>query len=235
MEWLTNLAQSTDWPLLAAFALGLLTAVSPCPLATNITATAYIAKGFTDRRKVLLSGVLYTLGRAVSYTVVGMIIYFGASKFHIARFFQGNGERYLAPILIVVGLVMLNVIKLDFLGTSGFSDRMSDRFKDRGMLGAFVLGILFALAFCPYSGALYFGMLLPMTVASAQGLYLPVVFAVGTGLPVLLFTYLMAFAVGRVSKTYNAIQQVERVMRYIAGITFVLTGIYYVLIFMGWI
>lgn len=235
MEWLTNLAQSTDWPLLAAFALGLLTAVSPCPLATNITATAYIAKGFTDRRKVLLSGVLYTLGRAVSYTVVGMVVYFGASKFHIARFFQGNGERYLAPILIVVGLVMLNVIKLDFLGTSGFSDRMSDRFKDRGMLGAFVLGVLFALAFCPYSGALYFGMLLPMTVASAQGLYLPVVFAVGTGLPVLLFTYLMAFAVGRVSKTYNAIQQVEKVMRYIAGATFVLTGIYYVLIFMGWI
>lgn len=235
MEWLTNFAQNTEWPLLAAFALGLLTAVSPCPLATNITATAYIAKGFTDRRKVLLSGVLYTLGRAVSYTVVGMVIYFGASKFHIARFFQGNGERYLAPILIIVGLVMLNVIKLDFLGKSGFSDRISERFKDRGMLGAFVLGILFALAFCPYSGALYFGMLLPMTVASAQGLYLPVVFAAGTGLPVLLFTYLMAFAVGKVSRTYNAIQQVEKVMRYIAGVTFVLTGIYYLLIFTGWI
>lgn len=235
MEWLTEIAQTRELPLLAAFALGLLTAVSPCPLATNITATAYIAKGFTDKRKVLLSGVLYTLGRAFSYTIIGLIIYFGASKFHIAKFFQGNGEKYLAPILIVVGLIMLNVIKLDFLGKVNITERLSEKFKNQGLLGAFVLGVLFALAFCPYSGALYFGMLLPMTIASSEGLSLPLIFAVGTGLPVLLFTYLMAFAMQKVSKTFNTIQKTEKVMRNIAGVVFVLTGVYYALIFLQWI
>lgn len=221
--------------LLAAFALGLLTAVSPCPLATNITATAYIAKGFTDKRKVLLSGVLYTLGRAFSYTTIGFIIYLGASKFCIAKFFQGNGEKYLAPILIIVGLVMLNVIKLDFSGKVNLTERLSEKLKNQGLWSAFILGVLFALAFCPYSGALYFGMLLPMTVASGEGLPLPLIFAIGTGLPVLLFTYLMAFAMQKVSKTFNAIQKTEKIMRNIAGLVFVLTGVYYALIFLQWI
>ncbi len=128
-EWLNELAHARDIPFWAAFALGLLTAIAPCPLATNITATAYIAKGFTDKRKVLLSGLLYTLGRAFSYTAIGLALYFGASKFHVARFFQGNGEKFLAPVLILIGLVMLNIIKLDFLGKINFTDRLSERLK----------------------------------------------------------------------------------------------------------
>ncbi len=235
MEWLNELAQSREIPWLAAFALGLLTAVSPCPLATNVTATAYIAKGFTEKRHVLWSGVLYTAGRAFSYTLIGLVVYFGASKFHIARFFQGNGEKYLAPVLILIGLVMLGVIKLDFLGKVNISEQFSERFKGRGLWGALMLGILFALAFCPYSGALYFGMLLPMTVASADGLYLPLVFALGTGLPVLLFTYLIAFSMEKVGTYFNAIQRVEKVMRYVAGAVFLLTGVYHVLIFLKWL
>ena len=232
MEWLNELAQSREVPWLAAFALGLLTAVSPCPLATNVTATAYIAKGFTEKRRVLWSGVLYTAGRAFSYTLIGLVVYFGASKFHVARFFQGNGEKFLAPVLILSGLIMLGVIKLDFLGKVNISERFSERFTGRGLWGALMLGILFALAFCPYSGALYFGMLLPMTVASADGLYLPLIFALGTGLPVLLFTYLIAFSMEKVGKYFNAIQRVEKVMRSVAGAVFLLTGMYYALIFL---
>jgi cytochrome c-type biogenesis protein len=235
MEWLNELAQSREIPWLAAFALGLLTAVSPCPLATNITATAYIAKGFTEKRQVLWSGVLYTAGRALSYTLIGLVVYFGASKFHVARFFQGNGEKFLAPVLILIGLIMLGVIKLDFLGKINITEKLSDRFKNRGLTGALLLGVLFALAFCPYSGALYFGMLLPMTVASADGLYLPLIFALGTGLPVLLFTYLIAFSMEKVGKYFNAIQRAEKVMRYVAGAVFLLTGVYYALIFLKWI
>lgn len=232
LDWLNELAQAREMPLLAAFSLGLLTAISPCPLATNITATAFIAKGFTDKRKVLVSGVLYTLGRAFSYTVIGLAIYFGASKFQLARFFQGNGEKYLAPILILIGLVMIGVIKLDFLGKGNFTNKLSEKFKKRGLFGAFMLGLIFALAFCPYSGVLYFGMLLPMTVASKQGLYLPIVFAIGTGLPVLLFTYFIAFSMEKVGKAFNIIQKVEKAMRYVAGIIFILTGIYYAMIFL---
>jgi len=102
MEWLNELAQNRETPLLAAFALGLLTAIAPCPLATNITATAYIAKTITDKKKVLLSGLLYTLGRVFSYTLIGAIIYFGASKFQIAKLFQGNGEKYIGFVLIII-------------------------------------------------------------------------------------------------------------------------------------
>ncbi|MCP4121212.1 MAG: sulfite exporter TauE/SafE family protein [Bacteroidetes bacterium] len=233
MEFLQSILESNEIPMLSAFILGLMTAISPCPLTTNITATAYISKNIISKKKVLLSGLLYSLGRAFSYTTIGLILFFGASKFHLARFLNQNGEKFLGPLMILIGLIMLNVIRLNFLDKSGFSDRMSEKFKNKGLFGSFLIGIIFALAFCPYSGALYFGMLIPMTIASPDGLYLPVVFAFGTGLPVLLFTYLLAFAAGSIGVFYKRITIVEKVMRYTAGVVFVLAGIYYVLIFAG--
>ncbi|MBT8190758.1 MAG: sulfite exporter TauE/SafE family protein [Saprospiraceae bacterium] len=233
MEFLQSILDSYNIPILSAFVLGLMTAISPCPLATNITATAYIAKNISSKKKVLLSGILYSIGRAFSYTLIGMILYFGASKFHIARFFQQNGEKYLGVILIIIGLIMLNVIRLDFLGNVNFQEKLSAKFEGKGLRGSFILGLLFALAFCPYSGALYFGMLIPMTISSATGLYLPFVFAIGTGLPVILFTYLLTFAAHRVSGVFNKITRIEKIMRYLAGVVFVLAGIYYVCIFAG--
>ena len=233
MEYLQSLLEQYNIPILSAFILGLMTAISPCPLATNITATAFISKNIGSKRKVFLSGIIYSLGRAFSYSSIGLILYFGASKFHVARFFQQNGEKYLGPLLIIVGLIMLNVIRLNFLGKSNFQERLSEKFKDKGLLGSFLIGVVFALAFCPYSGALYFGMLIPMTIASAKGLYLPVVFAFGTGLPVIMFTYLLAFTAGKVGTFYKKITKIEKVMRMVAGVVFVLTGLYYVLIFAG--
>jgi cytochrome c biogenesis protein CcdA len=233
MEFLQSLLESYNIPVLSAFVLGLMTAISPCPLATNITATAYISKNISNKQKVFLSGLLYSLGRAFSYTSIGLILYFGASKFHIARFFNQNGEKYLGPLLIIIGLVMLNVIRLNFLGKSNFQERLSEKFKDKGLFGSFLIGTLFALAFCPYSGALFFGMLIPMTVASIDGLYLPLVFAFGTGIPVILFTYLLAFTAGKIGVFYNKITKIEKVMRTVAGIVFILTGLYYISIFAG--
>ena len=233
MEFLKALLENYNIPILSAFVLGLMTAISPCPLATNITATAFISKNISSKKKVFLSGIIYSLGRAFSYTLIGLILYFGASKFHIAKFFQQNGEKYLGPLLIVIGLIMLNIIKLNFLGKSNFTEKLSNKFSDKGLLGSFVIGAIFALAFCPYSGALYFGMLIPMTISSVEGLYLPLVFAIGTGLPVILFTYLLAFATGSIGLFYNKIKTIEKWMRIIAGIVFVLTGMYYVLIFTG--
>jgi len=209
-----------------------MTAISPCPLATNITATAFISKNISSKKKVFLSGILYSLGRAFTYTTIGLILFFGASKFHIARFFSQNGEKYLGPLLIVIGLMMLNVIRLNFFGKSSFTEKLSEKFQDKGLLGSFLIGAVFALAFCPYSGALYFGMLIPMTIASIDGLYLPIIFAFGTGLPVLLFTYLLAFAAGSIGSFYNKITKIEKVMRTVAGVVFILTGLYYVSIFL---
>ncbi|WP_338731477.1 aromatic aminobenezylarsenical efflux permease ArsG family transporter [Mangrovimonas cancribranchiae] len=233
MDFLQSLLEDYNIPILSALILGLMTAISPCPLATNITATAFISKNISSKRKVFLSGLLYSLGRGFSYTAIGLILYFGASKFHIARFFNQNGEKYLGPLLIIIGLIMLNIIKLNFLGKSNFQEKLSENFKDKGLLGSFLIGIIFALAFCPYSGALFFGMLIPLTIASADGLYLPIIFAFGTGLPVILFTYLLAFTVGKVGVFYNRITKIEKVMRTVAGVVFILTGLYYVSIFTG--
>ena len=210
-----------------------MTAISPCPLATNITATAFISKNISNKKIVLFSGVLYSLGRAFSYTAIGLILFFGASKFQISRFLNQNGEKMLGPLLIIIGLIMLNVIKVNFLSKFSFSDKLSEKLKNKGLLGSFLIGLVFALAFCPYSAALFFGMLIPITIASAEGLYLPIVFAFGTGLPVLLFTFLLAFSVGSVGVFYKKIGQIEKSMRLIAGVVFILIGVYYILIFVG--
>jgi cytochrome c biogenesis protein CcdA len=231
MEFLKSLLEDYNIPILSAFVLGLMTSISPCPLATNITATAFISKNISNKKRVFLSGVIYSLGRAFSYTAIGVILFFGASKFHVGRFFQQNGEKFLGPLLIIIGLIMLNIIRLNFLERTNFTERLSEKMKNKGLLGSFLIGVLFALAFCPYSGALYFGMLIPMAIASIDGLYLPIIFAFGTGIPVILFAYLLAFAAGSLGIFYNKIVKIEKWMRTIAGVVFVLTGIYYVLIF----
>lgn len=232
MEWLDALAQNRDLPILAAFALGLLTAISPCPLATNISATAYIAKNISDKRLVLWSGVLYTLGRMFSYTIIGAIIFFGASKFNVAKIFQGNGEKFIGPVMVIIGLIMLNVIRLNFLSRGSFTDKLSEKFKDRGLLGSFGLGAIFALAFCPYSGALFFAMLIPMMLSDGAGLLLPVVFSFGTGLPVILFAIVIAYSMQKLGKYFQAVQKFEKVMRIVAGVVFILTGLYYINIYL---
>ncbi|MGB7843757.1 MAG: aromatic aminobenezylarsenical efflux permease ArsG family transporter [Salinimicrobium sp.] len=233
MDFLQSLLENYNIPIVSAFILGLMSAISPCPLATNITATAFISKNISSKRKVFLSGLLYSLGRGFSYTAIGLILYFGASKFHIARFFNQNGEKFLGPLLILIGLIMLNIITFNFLSNSNFQEKLSENFKNQGLFGSFLIGVVFALAFCPYSGALYFGMLIPMTVASVDGLYLPIIFAFGTGLPVILFTYLLAFTASKVGVFYNKIKKIEKVMRSVAGVVFILTGLYYVSIFVG--
>lgn len=234
MDWLNELAQNKETPLLAALALGLLTAIAPCPLATNITATAFIAKTITSRKKVLLSGFLYTLGRIFSYTLIGAIIYFGASKFQLAKVLQGNGEKYIGFVLIVIGLIMLDVIKLNFIKGGNFTDKLSEKLKTKGLLGSFLLGALFALAFCPYSGALFFGMLIPMTISSSEGLLLPVVYSIGTGLPVILFAFVIAYSMEKLGLYFKRITQIEKNMRIVAGVVFILTGLYYINIYFKW-
>ena len=229
MQYLEQLAQNPEMPLLAAFALGLLTAIAPCPLATNITATAYIAKTINSKKKVVLSGLLYTLGRIFSYTLLASIIYFGASKFKIAKLFQGNGEKYIGFVLILLGLIMLDVLKFNFIKTGALTDKLSDKFKTKGLLGSFLLGGLFALAFCPYSGALFFGMLMPITIKS--GLTIPVIYSIGTGLPVVLFAFVIAYSIEKIGIYFNAISKFEKVMRITAGIVFILTGLFYINIY----
>jgi len=232
-ETLYQWMNSSHFPLISALLLGILTAISPCPLATNITAIAFISKNNAlGRKKVVLSGLLYTLGLAFTYTGIAMIIIFGASKFHVAKFFQGNGEKYVGPVMVLIGLVMLNVIKLNFLGKGNFTEKWSDKFKEKGLLGAFLLGALFAMAFCPYSGALYFGALIPMSIKHEAGIVYPLFYALGAGTLVMFFTGIIAFSISQLGKYFKAIQRTEKVMRVLAGLLFVFTGVYYILIYL---
>ena len=230
MEFLQNLLDSTNIPFLSAFFLGIMTAISPCPLATNITAIGFISKDIENRKKIFYNGLIYTLGRAISYTLLGVILYFGASKFHVAKFFQSNGEKFLGPLLIIVGVLMLDFIKIKFPGFSGLSEKIGKKGENKWW-SALLLGIVFALAFCPYSGVLYFGMLIPMTVSSSSGLFLPFIFAIATGLPVIIIAYLLAFSISSIGRFYNNVKIFEKWFRRVVSIAFILVGFYYVYIF----
>jgi len=231
MEFLQSLLDNTSVPLLYAFLLGLMTAISPCPLATNITAIGFISKDIENRKKIFLNGLWYTLGRAFSYTAIGVILYFGASKFHVARFFQEYGEKLLGPLLIIVGIVMLDVIKIKFPSFFNISQKIENQGKKGSGWSSFLIGVIFALAFCPYSGVLYFGMLIPLTISSSYGLFLPVVFAIATGLPVIIIAYLLAFSISSLGGFYNKIKSFEKWFRRIVSIVFILVGLYYVYIY----
>jgi len=230
MEYLQTILENSHYSALTAFILGLMTAISPCPLATNISAIGFISRDIENRRRVFVKGLVYTLGRAVSYTGLGVILYFGASKMHVSLLFQGWGEKLLGPLLIIIGLLMLDFIKIKFPGFSDLTERMGEHSK-RSYWGTLLLGMVFAMAFCPYSGVLYFAMLIPMSIGSASGLYLPVVFAIATGLPVILFAWLLAYAVGNVGKLYNQIKTFELWFRRVVAVLFILVGIYYIKVF----
>lgn len=227
MEWLQNLLDSSSLPFLSAFLLGIITSISPCPLATNITAIAFISKDIENKKRVFLSGLIYTLGRAVTYTTIGVIFFFGANQFKIAGFLQKYGERILGPILIIIGLFMLDLIKIKLPFSSKISEKLEKKAEKGGLWGVLLMGIAFALAFCPYSGVLYFGMLIPMTISSASGLYLPLIFAVGTGLPVIIIAYLIAYTVSGVGSFYNKIKAFELWFRRVVAVVFIGAGIYY--------
>jgi len=205
-----------------------MTAISPCPLATNITAVGYLGRDINNKNKVFINGLVYTLGRAITYTVIGLIFFFGADQFQISGFIQQWGEKILGPLLIIVGLFMLGIFKLSLPGLNRFNEKMEAKAKT-GYLGVLLLGIVFALAFCPYSGVLYFGMLIPITISSAKGLYLPLVFAVATGIPVIIFAWLLAFSIGSLSNIYNKMKLIEIWFRKIVAVIFILVGIYYLL------
>lgn len=227
MELINTLIDGYNIPILTAFLLGILTSISPCPLATNITAIAYISKEIKTIKYTLFSGFFYTLGRGISYTLLATLIYFGVSSFQIKLIFEGWGDKVLGPILIVIGLIMLNVIKINLGGKSEKIEKLKKWLARKGYVGSTLLGMLFALAFCPYSAVLFFGVLIPLVLSSGESLILPPLFALGTGLPVIIFSFLLAFSMKKLSRAFQITQKVEKVMRYIVATVFLITGIYY--------
>ena len=216
-------------PVVAAFSLGLLTAISPCPLATNIAAIAYISNRASERKYAVSTSALYTLGRILAYSVIGMlIIRVGLEVPGVAMFLQSTGERVLGPILIAVGIILLNIHRIRVGSGNVKLSSLGERVSRWGMVGGFLLGILFALAFCPYSAVLYFGLLIPLALKSSGGLALPAVFAIGTGLPVLIFGIALSFGVTRVSSWFDRITRAQTTIRIVTSWILIGIGIYYV-------
>lgn len=229
MDWLQTLLNNSSTPALTAFLLGLLTALSPCPLATNIAAIGFISKDIEDRKRIFRNGLLYTLGRILSYTLLGVILILvlkeGASMFGIQKTIGTWGELLLGPLLLVIGLFMLlgDRINLPQFGFKGNAEGLAKK----GGWGALLIGILFAMAFCPTSSVFYFGMLIPMSATATAGYLLPVIFAIATSIPVLAVAWILAFSVQKMGNFYGKMQKIQKWMKHIVGILFLLVGIYY--------
>jgi len=218
MEFLNQIIDSYNIPVLTAFLLGVMTSISPCPLATNITAVAFISREIKDSKKVLLNGLMYTLGIGITYSLIAILMYLGFSAFNFQAVFQKWGDKLLGPFLIITGLFMLDVIKINLKSGSKFTEKIQNWLQNRGYLGSLLLGALFALAFCPYSGVMFFGMLIPLVISTNNPLFAPLLFSVGTGLPVIVFSFIIAFSAKKIGTAFNSVKKVEIWIRKIAGI-----------------
>jgi len=221
---------TTSIPLLSALWLGILTSVNPCPLASNIAAVSFIMKKIDRTGAVFASGILYTLGRTAGYAVLGMLITSSLLSIpETARFLQKYMNQILGPVLIVTGLFLLGLFKFSFSGFS-FSGKITGRLNTMGVIGAFPLGVLFALSFCPSSAALFFGSLIPLSLNNNAPLLFPSVYGIGTGLPVLVFAAIIAFGVKNISALFRRVTAAEYWTRKITGAIFIVIGIYYSLL-----
>lgn len=229
MDLLHTWLEGSELPVLTAFILGLLTAVSPCPLATNITAIGFISKDIESRSRMFLYGLLYTLGRILAYSLLGgLLIYMlrrGIDTFDLQTVVSSWGECVLSPVLIVMGLLMLFGDRLPLSRLGMNASERSERL--RGVWGSLLLGVLFALAFCPTSGLFYFGMLIPMSASSAGGYVLPAVYALATGLPVVAVAWVIAYSMSGIAAFYNRMQVFQKWFNRVVAVLFIVVGLYY--------
>jgi cytochrome c-type biogenesis protein len=212
--------------LTSAIWLGILTSISPCPLATNIAAISYIGKQADRPRTVLLTGILYTFGRALTYVILGALLVASLLSIpQLSNSLQHYMNKILGPVLILVGMLLLDLLRLPALGGSGTS-RLRERLGQSGAWGAVLLGMLFALSFCPTSAALFFGSLIPLSIKWESAVTVPTLYGVGTALPVFVFAVLVAVGAKSVASTFQKLTAVEVWARRITGVVFVAVGIY---------
>jgi cytochrome c biogenesis protein CcdA len=216
-------------PIISAFWFGILTSISPCPLASNIAAVSYMVKGVEKSSSVLTTGLMYTLGRIITYIVLGILI--SASLLNIpqaSQFMQNIMPKILGPVLILTGFFLLGLISFSLPGFS-VSEKTALKFGKNGNLGALLLGVLFALSFCPVSAALFFGSLIPLTVQNNSPTILPSLYGIGTGLPVLVFAIIITSGTRNISRIFNAVTRTEYWSRKVTAVILIAVGIYYIL------
>jgi cytochrome c-type biogenesis protein len=215
--------------LFSAFSLGILTSISPCPLATNIAAVSYISRNLGSSRKVVWSGLLYAAGRMFTYVVIAVLAVASLLSLpEVSFFLETNMHKVIGPLLIVVGIILLDVIPLSFSG-SLVGGSVQKKVGKWGMWGSGLLGIIFSLTFCPLSAALFFGSLIPLAIDGKSSIMMPTVYGLGTALPVVAFALVMAFSVKSIGKVFDKLTQIEKWVRKLAAIVFIGAGIYLLL------
>jgi cytochrome c biogenesis protein CcdA len=217
-----------SFELLTALWIGILTSISPCPLATNIAAVSFIGKQVTHPLQVLLSGLLYSFGRVIAYVLVGYLIIQGLlSVPAVAQFLQKYMNIILGPLLILVGIILLDIIKLNISCGLG-NDKLQSIANNCGLLGSVLLGFIFGLTFCPVSAGLFFGSLLPLAIKNNSAFIYPTMYGIGTALPVIGFAILISFGVTTIGKVFDKITIFEKWARKVTAIIFILVGIFFI-------
>lgn len=203
--------------------LGILTSISPCPLATNIAAVSFVGKRIDNPLYVLLNGFVYTLGRTLFYVVLGMSLAVAMQNIPmVSHFLQTKMMFVLAPLMVVIGVVMLNILPIK-LPQWKMGQKSTEKLAAYGLVGSFLLGILFASALCAVSAALFFSNLI-----SSQGSFIGMLmYGIGTGLPVMAFAFVLAFSVNRIGAVYKATALIEKYARTFTAVLFIGIGIYY--------
>ncbi len=231
MNGLQELLNNTDAPLLYALILGLLTAISPCQFARNITAIGYLSRDIENPGKVFVNGLFYTLGNAVGYVAIGLVLFLGASKFNVSRTLISFGNVITGIVLLAGGMLMLDIIKIKIPEGGRLMKMIQERKFRSNSVDSALLGFILSLSFCPYNAALFFGMLIPMTIASIKGLYLPVVYSITTGLPVAIVAFLLAFSVSGIGTFYKRVRTFQVWFNKIVAVLFIIIGIYFIYLF----
>jgi len=205
---------------LTAILMGILINIDVCPLMANLAAITYVSKN-SKRKSIILHGLFYSLGRILSYTAIALLVYFGLSSFNFS-FLTQYGEMIAGTVLIISGIVMFVLANKD-------DDEKEQEIKDttvsKGYLGSLSLGIVLSLAFCPHSAALFFGILIPLTIKSAAGLLLPPVFAIGASLPIIIFSLFLSYNTEKIESIFDKMEKLEKPLRYLTAIMFLITGL----------
>ena len=222
-----------DWYLLtSALWLGILTSISPCPLAANISAISFIGRFVGNDRAVLLSGLLYTVGRTATYLAIGILITGGIlASSELSLFLQKYLNEILGPVFILLGMTLLGMLGTAFSFNVVGGNKLQEKVKEKGLIFSLPLGIILALSFCPVSAGLFFGALIPLSIKVSSYFIIPALYGIGTAIPVILFAFIIAFGSEYLGKAFHCLTKIELWFRYIAGVLFILVGIYYTLIY----
>ena len=209
--------------------LGILTSISPCPLATNIAATTYIGKQIDSSYATVFSAIAYTIGRTISYIVIAVLIITGLISIPgVSNFLQIHMNQILGPILLVTGLFILELIPLR-LPSFGPNEKTLKKLADSGLVGAIAMGFLFALSFCPVSAALFFGSVIPLSLKFHSSVFLPFLYGVGTAAPVIGIAIIIAYSTRFAGIFFNKLSVTEQWLRRMTGALFVIIGLYFCL------